>query len=114
MNGFLKKAGLGAALAATALVAAAPADAQRWGGYRHYGHGYRGGDAGAAALGGGIVRPGIGAAIASNNRPYGFFDRGYYGPPPAYYYEPPYYPPRWEGLRRGPHLGRDGPVRVCR
>jgi len=30
MNGFLKKAGLGVALAATALTAAVPADAQRW------------------------------------------------------------------------------------
>ncbi|QKS01489.1 hypothetical protein F9288_19060 [Sphingomonas sp. CL5.1] len=114
MNGFLKKVGLGAALAATALVSAAPADAQRWGGYRHYGHGYRGGDAGAAALVGGIVGLGIGAAIASNNRPYGYYDRGYYGPPPAYYYERPYYPRCWTSWRWDPYWGRDVPVRVCR
>jgi len=53
MNGFFKKAGLGVALAATALTAAAPADAQRWGGYRHYNRG--GGDAVAGALLGGVL-----------------------------------------------------------
>ena len=56
MNGLMKKAGLGIALAATALTAAVPADAQRWGrGYRGGGWGgyhHRGGGnvAGAAVL----------------------------------------------------------------
>ena len=63
MNGFLKKAGLGVALAATALTAAAPAEAQRWGGYRHYNRG--GGDAVAGALLGGVLGLGIGAAIGA-------------------------------------------------
>ena len=70
MNGFLKKAGLGVALAATALTAAVPADAQRWGrgGYGRGWHGHRGGGnaAGAAVLGG-ILGLGVGAAIASSN-----------------------------------------------
>jgi hypothetical protein len=95
MNDFLKKAGLGIALAATALTAAAPADAQRWGrGYR----GHRGGgDAAAGALLGGIVGLGVGAAIASNNRGR-YYDRGYYydappPPPPRVIYRDSYYAP---------------------
>ena len=101
MNGFLKKAGLGVALAATALTAAAPADAQRWGrgGYgRGYGggwHGHRGGGnaAGAAVLGG-ILGLGVGAAIASSNNRNRYYDRGYYNggyyaQPPVAYYSPP-------------------------
>ncbi|MFG6283813.1 hypothetical protein DC429_02450 [Arthrobacter sp. TPD3018] len=94
MNGFFKKAGLGVALAATALTAAAPADAQRWGGYRHYNRG--GGDAVAGALIGGVLGLGIGAAIASSNRPR-YYDRGYYydapPPPPRVVYEDRYYAP---------------------
>jgi hypothetical protein len=66
------KLGLGAALAATALTTAAPAEAQRYG-YRHYGHG----DAAGAAILGGIVGLGVGAAIASSNRDR-YYDRGYY------------------------------------
>ncbi len=119
MNGFLKKAGLGAALAATALVAAAPADARGWGGYRGYGH--RGGDAGAAALVGGIVGLGVGAAIASSSRPAYYGYGGYYAPPPpppppVYYYERPYYhyPRCWTSWRWDPYWGRDVPMRVCR
>ncbi|WEK43590.1 MAG: hypothetical protein P0Y64_01800 [Candidatus Sphingomonas colombiensis] len=115
MNGFLKKAGLGAALAATALVSAAPADAQRWGGYRHYGH--RGGDAAGAAIVGGILGLGVGAAIASSNRDR-YYDRGYYyaPPPEPYYYDDyrPYYPRCWTSYRWDPYWGRDVPVRVCR
>lgn len=92
-----KKAGLGIALAATALTAAAPAEAQRWGGYRHRG----GGDVAAGALLGGIVGLGIGAAVASSNRDR-YYDRGYYydAPPPPRvvyrerYYAPPPPPPR--------------------
>ncbi|WP_447411815.1 hypothetical protein, partial [Clostridium perfringens] len=65
MNGLLKKVGLGLALGASALTAAAPAEAQRWGryggwgGYRHYD---RGGNVAAGALLGGIVGLGLGAA----------------------------------------------------
>lgn len=99
----MKKAGLGIALAATALTAAAPADAQRWGGgYRHYNRG--GGDAAAGALIGGIVGLGLGAAIANSNRDR-YYDRGYaydrgYGrggyydvPPPRVVYRNRYYAP---------------------
>ncbi len=126
MNGFLKKAGLGVALAATALTTAAPADAQRWGGYgRGYGGGWggyhhRGGGnvAGAAVLGG-ILGLGVGAAIASSNRPR-YYDRGYYDappPPPRVYYEAPvatYYAPRcWNEWRVDPYYGDRVSVRVC-
>ena len=58
MNGVLKKLGLGLALGATALTAAAPAEAQRWGrGWGGYYHRDRGGDAVAGALLGGIASP---------------------------------------------------------
>ncbi len=91
MNALMKKAGLGIALAATALTAAAPAEAQRYRGYRHYN---RGGDAAAGALLGGIVGLGIGAAIASSNRGR-YYDRGYYydAPPPRVVYQNRYYAP---------------------
>ena len=66
MNSMMKKIGLAAALGATALTAAAPAEAQRWrggygGGYRHYDH-----DNGGTAIVAGIAGLAIGAAIASN------------------------------------------------
>lgn len=66
MNGFMKKIGLAVALGATALTAAAPAEAQRWrggwgGGYRHYDR-----DNGGTAIVAGIAGLAIGAAIASN------------------------------------------------
>lgn len=117
MNSFLKKAGLGMALAATALTAAAPADAQRWGGYRGHWHRGGGGNAAAGALIGGAIGLGLGAAIASSNR-----GRVYYAPPPpppppAYYYDGYYrdYAPRcWTSWRWDPYWGRDVPVRVCR
>ncbi len=118
MNGLMKKAGLGIALAATALTAAAPADAQRWGGY--YGH-RRGGDATASALLGGIVGLGIGAAIASSNRPR-YVDRGYYydappPPPPVYrernYYYDTYQPRCWTEYRYDPYYGGRVPVQIC-
>ncbi|HEX8382528.1 MAG TPA: hypothetical protein VF592_04040 [Sphingomonas sp.] len=69
----MTKAVLGVTLAATALTAAAPADAQR---YRRYNRG--GGDVAAGAVLGGIVGLGIGAAIASSNRNR-FYDRRFYG-----------------------------------
>ncbi|WP_380782406.1 hypothetical protein [Sphingomonas sp. R86520] len=126
MNGFLKKAGLGVALAATALTAAAPADAQRWGrgGYgRGYGGYHRGGNAAGAAVLGGILGLGVGAAIASsNNRNRGYYDDGYYrGPPPRAYYNAPvrtyyredYRPRCWNEWRVDPYYGDRVSVQVC-
>ena len=128
MTGWMKKVGLGAALAATTLSAAAPADAQRWGGYRHYN---RGGNAAAGALLGGIVGLGIGAAIASNNGGGRYYDRGgYYGgyngyngyyappppPPPVVYdrgYYNDYYPRCFDQWRYDPYYGQRVRVRVC-
>ena len=128
MNGLLKKTVLGGALAATALTAAAPAEAQYRGGYRG---GYRHHDgigAGGAAVLGGIVGLGLGAAIASGNNRDRYYDRGYYnGPGPRGYYYDSYprdgyyndyrynYRPRcyverrWDG-----YYGRPVDVRVCR
>jgi hypothetical protein len=124
MNSILKKAGLGVAMAATALTVAAPAEAQY---YRHRDRG----DATGAAIVGGIIGLGIGAAIASsnNNRYYdrgyynnGYIDRGYYD---NRYYDRGYYPrngyydynyrPRrcWVERRYDPYYGRGVPVRVC-
>ena len=99
MNGLIKKAGLGVALAATALTAAAPADAQRYRSYRHH---RGGGDVAAGALLGGIVGLGIGAAIASNNRDR-YYDRGYYADRGYYYDAPPrvIYRERYYAPRRG-------------
>ena len=99
MANIMKKAVLGATLAATALTAAAPADAQRW---RRYDRN-RGGDVAAGAILGGIVGLGVGAAIASSNRRDRYYDRRYYdrGYYPQYnyynhyprqnYYNDPYY-----------------------
>ncbi len=122
MNGLIKKAGLGIALAATALTVAAPADAQRWGGYRHYDRG--GGDVAAGAILGGIVGLGVGAAIASNDRGR-YYDRGgyYYDAPPpppprAYYdrgygYGYDYRPTCYSQWRWDPYYERNVRVRVC-
>jgi len=124
MSNFLKKAGLGVAMVATAMSVAAPADAQRYG-YRHHN---RGGNAAGAAIVGGIIGLGIGAAIASNNNNR-YYDRGYYNN--GYYnngyaqYDRGYYPrngyynynyrPRrcWIERRFDPYYGRGVPVRVC-
>lgn len=133
MTGMIKKAGLGIALAATAITAAAPADAQRWRGGRHYNRG--GGNAAAGAILGGIVGLGVGAAIASSNRDRyydrgGYYDRGYYNrggygyaPPPRAYYDRGYgygygdgydYRPRcWTQRQWDPYYGRPVRVRVC-
>ena len=116
MNGLMKKAGLGIALAATALTATAPADAQRYrGGYGGY-RGYHHGDTTGAALLGGIVGLGVGAAIASSgNRGYynggGYYDRGYY--PRGGYYSYDYRPRCWVERRYDPYYGRGVRVRVC-
>lgn len=75
MFNLLKKAGLGVALAATALTTAAPAQAQYYDRYRRHDNG-----AGAAIVAG-IAGLAIGAAIASSNRNdryRGYSDDGYY------------------------------------
>ena len=97
MNGLLMKAGLATAMAATTLTVAAPADAQRYRGYRHHD---RGGDVAAGALIGGVIGLGLGAAIASDRGPYyrGGYGGGYYGPNyygPRYYAPPVVYRPRY-------------------
>ena len=119
MNGLMKKAGLGIALAATALTAAAPADAQRWGRYRHYDRG----NGTSNALLGGIVGLGIGAAIASSANRNRYYDRGYYyDAPPRVVYRDRYYdrgyyddyqPRCWTEYRRDPYYGDRMPVQVC-
>jgi len=119
MTTFLKKAGIGVALgAATIAMTAAPADAQRYRHYGHYGHYHNGGRTSAALLGG-IVGLGVGAAIASNHNRY--YDRGYYAPPPPAYYGDGYYGYRYEYRPRcysesrwDPYYGEYVPVRVCR
>ena len=125
MNGLIKKAGLGMALAATALSVAAPADAQRYRGYRggYYGgwHHHHGERTGAAVLGG-IVGLGVGAAIASSanrDRYYdrgGYYNGGYYdrGYAPAYYDRGYYadYRQCWNE-RRYDNYGYPVRVRVC-
>ncbi len=117
----IKKLALGAVLGATVLTAAAPAEAQRYRGYRHHD------DTGAAVFAGiaGIV---IGAALAGNDRSYGYdrsydYDRGYYRshgyyPTNGYYYRQNYR--RYRGydnctVRRvwDPYEGRRVLVRYC-
>jgi hypothetical protein len=112
MTSLVKKAVLGTALAASTLVAVAPAEAQ----YRRYHRGR--GDATGAAILGGIIGLGVGAAIASNNRRDRYYDDGYYyGPPPRVYYRDRYYapPPRviyrdryYRGYPRGYYGGYYG------
>lgn len=118
MNTMMKKAGMAVALAATVFTASAPAEAQRYGGgYRggyHGGHGYRGGNVAGAALLGGIVGLGVGAAIADNHRGYYGYGPGHYGPAYRGYYYGGYYGPHcWRQLRWDPYYGRDVVVRVC-
>lgn len=115
MKAILKKAGLGIVLGATAIgFTAAPAQARRWhGGYHHYHHG----NAAGAALVGGIIGLGVGAAIASSNNDRYYRDRyyndGYYAPR-AYGYRYDYRPRCWTQWRWDPYWGRDVRVRVCR
>jgi opacity protein-like surface antigen len=112
MNGLMKKAGLGVALAVTTLSVAAPADAQRW---RRYDRN-RGGDVAAGAILGGIVGLGVGAAIASSNRDRFYDDRFYddryvYDRRPRFrerYYAPPV---RYRVVPRGYYRGYDYPPR---
>lgn len=75
------------------LAIATAANAEDWhhGGDRDWHGGYNNGGAAGAAIVGGIVGLGLGAAIASNNGYYPY--NGYYAaPPPVYYGAPsPYY-----------------------
>lgn len=121
MNGLLMKAGLGTAMAATVLAAAAPAEAQRW----H--HRDRGADVATGALIGGAIGLGLGAAIASSNRGPGWHG-GWNGAWRGGYYPPPYYnswrsdwswrndwrPRCFRTWRWDPYFGGRVPVRVCR
>jgi hypothetical protein len=95
MMRMLNKALLGVALSASALSAAAPAEAQRYGGGYHGGYhgggygyrgGYHGGNGAGLAVGAGILGLAVGAAIASNHNDQ-YYDRGYRGG----YYEGPVY-----------------------
>lgn len=121
MKTFLKKAGLGVALGATVIgMTAAPAQAQRW---HRYHHSHHGGDTTGAALLGGIIGLGIGAAIASDNRDRdydrgyynrGDYDNGYYAQPSYYEYRRVYRPRCWTQWRWDPYYGDQVPVQVCR
>jgi hypothetical protein len=106
MFGFVKKATLGAVLAATTLVAVSPAEA--------HDRRYRRDNGAAVAVGAGVLGLALGAAIASDRRDR-YYDgryyndrryyRGYpryrdyyYGPPPRYYrYDRPWRGDRWRG-----------------
>lgn len=129
MTNILKKAGLAVAVAATALTAAVPAEAQRYRG--DHDRGYRGRDNGGAIVAG-IAGLAIGAAIASGNnrdRDYYYRERGYapnydngyyqshgYYPDDGYYaynYRPRYNRCRVE-RRYDPYYGRSVRVRICR
>ena len=73
---------LSTAVVVAGLAIAPGAHAEYWHGHRH--PNYHGNNAGAAIIGG-LVGLGVGAAIASG---------GYYAPPPVYYGPPPgYYAP---------------------
>lgn len=126
MNKFLTKAAMGLTLGATALTAAAPAEAQRYRGY--YGRHHDGSGVAVA----GIAGLAIGAALASsaNDRYYRdsyYRDRGYaYDYDDRYYRQRGYYPNdgyyayryrdrrdcrverRWD-----PYWGRNVRVQVC-
>jgi hypothetical protein len=69
------------------------AHAQHWHGGGNYHHG--GGNAAGAAIIGGLIGLGLGAAIASQGYPAPPPPPVYYGSPPAYYYAPP--PPVYYG-----------------
>ncbi|MDE2403682.1 MAG: hypothetical protein KGM17_03065 [Sphingomonadales bacterium] len=81
------KAVVAATLAATALggLAATPAHAQYYRGYRHHG----GGDGAAVAVGAGLLGLAVGAAIASSDRPHYYYRERVYEP--VYYAYPRYY-----------------------
>ena len=80
MTTMFKKAALGAALIASATMAAAPAEARdRWYGRNH--------DRTGTAIVAGVAGLAIGAALASCSRG-NYYDRGYYNSYPRGYYYP--------------------------
>jgi len=82
---------LGAAALVASLALAPAAHADRWHGHRGYYH-HNGGNAAGAAIVGGLLGLGLGAAIASGGGYYGY--PGYYATPYSYYAPPPaYYTP---------------------
>jgi len=88
MTNLVKKGVLAATLAASALVASAPAEARPY--YGHRG----GGDDAAIAIGAGVIGLALGAAIASDHNDR-YYDDGYYYPRyrTQYYYNSyPAYP----------------------
>jgi hypothetical protein len=72
---------------AAALAIAPVAQARDWHGHRDY-RGHRGGGAAGAAIIGGLIGLGLGAAIASQGG-YAPPPPAYYGPSPGYYAPPP-------------------------
>ena len=103
----MKKAALGAVLAATVAATTSPAEARdrRW----------RGDDRAAVAVGAGVLGLALGAAIASDRRDRYYYDdrydyrpypryrvHRYYGPPPRYYR----YARPWRGDRYYGYYGR--------
>jgi hypothetical protein len=119
MTNFLTKSVIGATLAATALTAAAPADAQR------YRRGYRHNDGAGTAIIAGVAGLAIGAAIASSNNRDRYYRDDYYNnynydnynQYPRYNYynnNRRYYQQRCRTERRyDPYYGRTVRVRVC-
>lgn len=117
----LTKATIGLVAGATALTAAAPAEAQ----YRRY-HRGGGGDVATGAIIGGIAGLAVGAAIASDRRDR-YYDRRFYGPrhrggyygPNQFYGPRNYYNPRRAYRQRcvgrefDPYTGRSYRVRYC-
>lgn len=88
----LRARNLGAAVLVAGLAIAPAARADHWhrGYYGNYHH--HNGNAAGAAIIGGLVGLGLGAAIASGGGYYGY--PGYYAPPYTYYAPPPaYYTP---------------------
>lgn len=120
----LTKATIGLVAGATALTAAAPAEAQ----YRRW-HRDRGGDVAAGAIIGGVAGLALGAALAQPRRGYydPYWDRGgYYGPRYRGGWRGDYYAPRryYRNQRRAyrqacvrrvydPYIGRRVRVRYC-
>jgi hypothetical protein len=81
---------LGTAALIAGLAIAPAAHAQRWHG-RGWDHHHHNGNAAGAAIVGGLIGLGLGAAIASSG---GYYAPGYYAPPYGYYGPPrAYYTP---------------------
>ena len=74
------------AVVVSGLAIAPVAQAENWHGHEHHNH--HGNNAGAAVIGG-LIGLGLGAAIASGGGYYYAPPPVYYGAPPGYYYPPP-------------------------